>query len=285
MNNFRKIILLLTASLFISKTAYQQDGDNVKSMKVGLNLGVYLSSKSYAQFYDGSPNFAVYQILTNPQIRQSLENTFGYPIKNWTYPINVKYNLGYCIGGHFGVHLDDAASIVLDMNITNLTTNSILAIELDDPSATGVQQNIENAKLIGKEQRFDINLGFENEFYQGEIIRAYGTLGLSGNYIQQMNNELIIRDRMRYSIKRPINFYLPNDKKIDGFGYGAYGSLGIRYPLNEKFTLDLGVNVFFMKNKRFVEEITYKTNYTAEQIAQASKFKFNESVFFRLIWN
>lgn len=253
-----------------------------KRLSIGLNIGGYLPSKSYAQFLDGSHPTGIPRLMNDPMIRPELEEIFGYEILDWSYPANMRYDVNIYMGGYLGLRLDEDFSFIMNLDLMKTTVNQVLLFSLNNPQ--NIQGTFEQTKIRAEEQRFDISIGIENEFNEIGPLEFYAAGGGMVNYSKLTKHELIVRDTRRYNIMRYQYVGLQN-RPYDGFGYGAFGQLGTRYYMNEKFSFDIGLNINVYRNKAYVEDLILDTGYPSAWAEDAAKFKLNGSVYFRMIWN
>ncbi len=272
------LISILFCCFFINTGNSQ----NTKKLSVGMNLGAYLPSKAYAVFLNGQHPNGVNRVLTDQIIRPQLEELFGYPIIDWTFPGNMRYDVNIFGGGYLGLRLDEDVSFIMNFNLLNANVNQPLIISLDNPQNIGGQT--EQAIISAREQRFDVALGIENEFNQIGPLEFYGAGGGMVNYIRLDRHELVVRNTRRYSIMR-LQLVGARNKVYDGFGYGAFGQIGARYYFNEKFSFDLGVEANVIRNKAYVSDLVENTGYSSTLAEDAAKFKLNGNIYFRIIWN
>jgi hypothetical protein len=276
---------LLTIIIIVcSLNAINGLSQSTPSLKIGLNLGVQLPNKSYAQFLNGShPYLGVSRILNDPIIRPQLEELFGYSIIDWDYPANLRYDITLVTGGYFALNLDEDFSFIMNIDLSKAKVTEILVINLDNPQ--NIQGEMEFANITAQEQRFNISLGVENVFNEFGPIKLYAAGGGLVNYIKLEKQELIIRDSRRYSIMRINPGSQFQNAVVDGFGYGLFGQFGVRYGFNEKFSFDLGLTADIFKNKGYVADLVENTGYSSILAEEAARFKLNAGVYFRIIWN
>lgn len=274
-----KQILALLSCILIPCSFYAQDD---KRLSGGLNVGAYLPSKAYAIFLDGSHPTGIPRLMNDPNTRFELEQIFGYDIISWSYPANMRYDVNIYMGGYLALRMDEDFSFIMNLDLMNTSITQTLLFSLNNPQ--NIQGTFEQTTIKAKEQRFDITLGIENEFNQIGPLEFYIAGGGMVNYAKLVKHELIVRESKIYNIMR-YDFTTLLNRPYDGFGYGAFGQLGTRYNTNEKFSFDLGINVNLYQNKAYIEDLVEDTGYSAVLVEDASKFKFNGSLYFRMIWN
>lgn len=276
----KKIRVILGALLvFLSVHINAQEDD--KSLKIGLNLGAYLPSKSYAQFLDGSHPNGVNRILNDPNIRPQLEEALGYPITDWSFPTNMRYNISLFAGGYFGYELNNDVSFVLNTNLTRVSLEQVLLIRLDNPQ--NIQGQFHQGIISADERRFDIALGVETIFNEYGPLDFYAAGGGLVNYTQLEKHELRV-STFNYSIMR-INVVGNQNQVIRGFGYGFFTQFGTRFKFNEQLSVDLGIELNVLTNRAYVNDLVENTGYSEELADKARGFKLNGNAYFRIIWN
>lgn len=281
MTSTKHIIILLFA-LISGSVVFAQNSS--PKLRIGLNLGAQLPNKSYAQFLNGShPFYGVNRVLNDQYIRPELEQLFGYSIIDWNFPANLRYDISLVTGGYFALNLDEDFSFIMNLDLSKAKVTEALVINLDNPK--NIQGEKEIATVTAQEQRFNISLGIENVFNEVGPIKFYAAGGGIVNYIKLEKQELIIRNTRRYSIMRVNPFNQYQNAVVDGFGYGLFGQLGLRYKFNEKFSFDLGLMADVSKNQGYVNDLAENTGYSQVMIDEASRFKLNAGAYFRIIWN
>lgn len=287
----KKIIYLLILLFAVNSNSFSQEEEKetkTKRLKFGLDFGAYFSSKSYSQFLDGSHNSGVAMWLTNTFTKPIIEEKLGYPIKGIEFSGNTSYDISIAAGGYAGYKLREDLSLVFKVNFSILKMNSPVIIELSNPSAfTG---SFVESTVTAQEQRFDFGFGIEKEFEVESKLKPFISFGLNMNYIQlERHNYNVVGNN--YSILRilrvegPLNQQQITYKKIDGFGYGVFSEIAVKYKLKAKYTAAIGVNLMVQSNKQYIEKLGTNSNYNQINLEEAKGFKLNTIAFIRLIWN
>ncbi|GEM_PF-3082023 len=281
----KQMLISLTSLVFFCSLTNKSIGqEESKRLRLGLTMGAFLPSKAYARFLDGSHPNGVNRVLTDPNIRPQLEELFGYEIINWTYPGNMRYDINLYLGGHFSLRMDEDFSFIMNVNLMKTSVNQVLLISLNNPQNIG--GTFEQAMINAVEQRFDLMLGLENEFGDYQGIEFYAAGGGLFNYNQLERHQLVIRNSLRYDIMRPQFIGGQGQRqRYNGYGYGFFANLGLRYPVSQKFTLDLGVEVNLTQNKQYVSDLVENTGYPTAWAEEAGGFKLNGGAYLRMIWN
>lgn len=279
MNTLKATLFLLFSACF--SFVFSQEETELKKFRFAIDLGMDLPNNQYAQFLDGSHPFGVSRVLTNPQIRQKLQNQFGHPIKGWEYSGNNQYSASFFSGVYLGFDVSSSWSVIMKFDLSIIRFSTPLIIELDNPrNFTG---EFERAQVNARERRFGYKLGVQKNIEIQPKLTYYLAPGLGFNYIQLENQELVIRSAS-YDITRIQNAGL-SLQRVDGFGYGFFFDNGLTFLLNEKFTIALGIEGRLTKNSQYVENLTEGTLYLSQNIERAKRFVPSFGAYLRLLWN
>ena len=216
----------------------EQDEDTIKFF-LGANVNVFFPNSNTAVLYSGSPAvtpFNIEYILNDPINQPIFDDFFQGPYQVAEYPLESRYRTAVEIGLHALYKLSDQFSAFLDFNIAQLDYEQFLTIQDDDPNNNIPGPTLLRFPVIGEENRFNLNLGMQYYYYQGENSRAFVSAFANANNISVQSNYIVI-DNIRYDI-----FHLNNnsvDLQPGGNGYGGGIGLGFQFDINERMLADL----------------------------------------------
>ncbi len=246
-----------------------------KTFHLGLYVGVYFANKYSASLYDG------YGYDINGQRNNFATSILNYEINyvygggnggvdqiaallnvapgDWTFnascmPINLRYTPSYLVGLNTRYVIDEKNCILLNINGTKLAVNGKFNIYSKNNSgqinAPGTNNStIQNQfTIVGGEQRLLMQLGYQRHYGKKEKVRLFTDIGM--NIIMakfQKNLAYITNDRgsividLMHTYSQP-NFNYINAKYLVGVGIGVYGSIGVNFNVNPKYTAQLFYN-------------------------------------------
>lgn len=280
--NIKSLLLIIITILPISMLASKEDTAQGKVF-FAVDFGLEVPNNTFSSFLIGNHTFGADRIMTIPENRQQLEQILGYPILGWEYSQNATYQPTIFTGLNLGYRINSSYSILMKFDIAIMRFATPFIIELNNPrNFTG---EFEEASITAREQRFWYSIGLEKKFDSPiPQLKPYLSGGASFNYIQLEEHILQIRD-LRYNIMRVNNLQGLLLQQVDGFGYGVFAEAGAQYKLNQKFTMALGGNFNLQRNKQYVEQLIFNTNYNQTLVEKANGFLPSFNVYFRLIWN
>ena len=246
-----------------------------KTFHLGLYVGAYFANKYSASLYDG------YGYDINGQRNNFITSVLNYEINNnygggnggvdqiaallnvnsgdWVFnescmPINLRYTPAYLIGLNTRYIIDKKHCILLNISGTKLSVNgkfNIYSKTYTGPSTAPSNNNslLENQfTIIGGEQRLMFQLAYQRYYGENEKINFFTDIGLNiimakfqknQAFISNNNGSIIIDLMNTYS--QP-NFNYINAKYLIGVGIGMFGSVGINFNVNPKYTAQLLYN-------------------------------------------
>lgn len=246
-----------------------------KTFHLGLYVGAYFANKYSASLYDGygydingqRNNFATsvlnYEISNNygggnggpDQIAALLNVSPGEWVFNEScMPINLRYTPAYLVGLNTRYIIDEKNSILLNISGTKLSVNgkfNIFSKTYTGPSTVPGTSNslaLNQFTIVGGEQRLLFQLGYQRYYGKNEKINLFTDIGLNiimakfqknQAFISNNNGSIIIDLMNTYS--QP-NFSYINAKYLVGVGIGMFGSLGVNFNMNPKYTVQLLYN-------------------------------------------
>ncbi len=249
------IIGILYSFILASSTAYSQKGaynymdqqEDTARFFVGANLGAFFANKNTAEVYSGSRNvtqFGIPTILENRFYQPTFDAYFKYPYTVEEYPFDVKYRPAFELGLHAGYNINKRIALFLDFNIAQLDVEQFFTIAIDDPTNQLVGPTLEQYALFGEENRINLNVGTQFNFFESAQSKAYVSLFVNMNDVDMRRNYIVI-DETQYEIYH-INDEQP-DLRLGGIGYGGGAGLGYRFHLADQVLADIYYNLIYTR--------------------------------------
>lgn len=266
------ILCICQANLQAQDEEYYDDYIEKDTSKffIGFNLGVYFPNNNTADLYTGRPDvtsYGIQHIFNQPFNRQVFDEYFDAPYQVAEYTFEPRYKTAVELGLHMGYQIDPDISFFLDFNIAQLDFEQFFTVQVDDPNRRVPEPRLDRFAIIGEENRFNLNLGTQINYFQGESSIAY--LGLFGNINNtEVQSNFIIIDNVEYNI-----FHQNNnepDLQPGGIGYGGGMGLGFKFQIGARVWADL----------------TYNAIYTQINLTeQFNKFGLQNTIGMRMIWD
>lgn len=266
------ILLFFSTALLAQEDLYDLSEEEKDTSKIffGFNLGVYFPNNNTADLYTGRPDVTSYgieQIFNQPQNRQIFDDYFQAPYQIAEYPFEPRYKTAVELGFHMGYALHPDLSVYLDFNIAQLDFEQFFTVQIDDPTNRLPEPRLERFAIIGEENRFNLNIGFQYNYFKGETSMAY-VAGFANLNNTEMQSNYIVIDNIEYSI-----FHQNNDQpdlQPGGIGNGGGFGLGFKFEFSERIWADL----------------TYNAAYTRINLTeQFNEYGLQNSIGIRVIWD
>lgn len=249
------IIGILLSLILVSSGAKSQEGaynymdqqEDTTRFFVGANLGAFFANKNTAEVYSGTPSvtrFGIPTILTNRFYQPTFDAYFQYPYTVEEYPFDVKYRPAFELGLHAGYNINNKIALFLDFNIAQLDVEQFFTIAIDDPTNQMIGPTLEQYALFGEENRLNLNVGTQLNFFESAQSKAYVSLFVNMNDVDMRRNYIVI-DETQYEIYH-INDEQP-DLRLGGIGYGGGAGLGYRFHLADQVLADIYYNLIYTR--------------------------------------
>lgn len=253
-----------------------QGYERSKTFHMGLYVGALFANKYTASLYDG------YGYDINGQRNTFATSIMNYEINyvygggnggvdqiaallnvspgDWIFnegcmPLNLRYTPAYVVGLNTRYIIDDKSCILLNVNGSKLSVNgkfNIYSKTYTGPATVpGSNSNtqIQNQfTIVGGEQRLMFQLGYQRHYGKNQKVNFFTDLGLDvvmakaqkhQAFMSTANGSIIIDLMQSYS--QP-NFSYLNAKYFVGVGIGTFGSIGVNFNVNPKYTAQLFYN-------------------------------------------
>lgn len=243
----------------------EYEEDSIRGFSFGLNLGVYFANKNTANFYNGAGSqnefidvnevrgYSIEERLGatdniffdqtyNEVVQQVGNGATGFTVPYDSYPQNMRYNPSFLVGLHIKYNFNRYSALIFNINTMRIRTSDKFSLQFfGGPIPQNQQNDVRLYTITGTEQRFNLNLGYRQGWMMGDYSNFYLQAGGSMLGSQFEKNELLLNESLRYDLfvgiqNQQINVAAQQRTDI---GFGAYGSMGLEFWFNGKYTMDL----------------------------------------------
>ncbi len=254
-----------------------------KGFHVGMLVGAYFANKYTASSYDGygfdfdgnrnsfETSFMNTKIIhqyggyDNNSQPDQIAAVLGVDYHTWTFdesnmPVNMRYAPAFILGLQGRYTADRKNAILLNLNAVKLTINGNFTILLpQQANSTQVNNRIQTFGIKGGEQRLLFQAGYQHLFGESETFNFFLEGGLNVTLAKFDKNEILINGLYIDLMSNYFPAGYPNTivKKPIGWGFGAFGGMGLNISLNPKCTVQLVYNPTY-ENIRIVPNARLK---------------------------
>lgn len=232
-----------------------------KKSKIGWevsgNFGVYQANKYHAKFYNGAPqnvnnlnfifsNYYWYQDIKDQIIIHAQRDSFLIS----DYPADIKYDASMHVGFSARYNFSEEITMNISFNYSKLQVRDVIALEVIPPFSGAVESYV-YCNLFGIEGRTNIDVGGLYTFSPEKDMTPFAEMGLNVNSTHVKKHMMQLYDRefnmvniygsSNYVPGAPLNEY---DIRQGGIGFGTYISGGMRYALNDQFSMELAAIIY-----------------------------------------
>lgn len=230
-----RILLLFAALLF----SYSGSAQKEKTIFFGVNVGVKIANKNYAQRYAGwYPIAGSIGHLETLLLQQNNYNTIytmlgdkDFQLAYDGYPLNMRYTPGLVTGVQVGYNIGPGLQANLDANFNKLKVKDVFTMEVFDPGNFTTEPTIAIGQLYAEESRFNGRFNFD---FIAEGDKVNFIIGLSGLFIAwRMDEHIAMYNSYTmplFSVHNPTNNI---STRTSGQGWGAGVNLGLEYRFAE----------------------------------------------------
>lgn len=247
-------------SLILHKGAYDFEPLEKKSKigwEVSGNFGVYQANKYHAKFYNGEPqnvnnlnyifsNYYWYQDIKDQIIIHEQRDSFLIS----DYPADIKYDAAMHVGFSARYNFSEEITMNISFNYSKLQVRDVIALEVIPPFSGAVESFV-YCNIFGTEGRTNIDVGGMYTFSPEKNLTPFAEMGLNVNSTHVKKHMMHLYDRefnlvniygsSNYVPGTPLNEY---DIRQGGIGFGTYISGGMRYALNDQFSMELAAIIY-----------------------------------------
>lgn len=221
------------------------------------NFGVYKANKYQAQFYNGGPENVntIDYVFSNYYWNQEITDLMVTNVNRDSFfiaaiPYDIKYDASMYVGFSARYNFSNEMAMNFSFNFAKLTTRDMVVLEVWPPYSGAVESYV-YCGIFGQEARTNIDAGFLYTFSPEKPFTGFAEMGLNINSTHVKKSFIQIFDR-EYNL---INLYgsssyVPNtpltemEVRQGGIGFGTYISPGIRYVMNQQFSMELAGLVY-----------------------------------------
>ncbi len=245
-------LLLLLAGV---SARSQIDSTNL-GWKIGLNAGYYIASRHTAGFYSGHDhNENTISFVFNNKYH--FQEIMGLLHASDTFrleglPERMRYTPTMMVGFLFRNNFSEDKAWFIQFNQVRLRTSDFYTIEVDPKPNIAIFPDLRSFSIIGEENRYHIDLGYSQEFaLRSPMYRPFIDAGITFTNTRVRSHKIRIEEK-QYSL---INVYgsqnyVPNtdlqtfEVIQGGVGFGGFFNLGMKFYVNEYFSLDPVVHLY-----------------------------------------
>lgn len=237
----------------------EQEDENpwpLNRFEYGLNFGAYFANKYSANFYNGTPGNVnnIDYVLKNPTWFRDIKISLGVGETDTStqvtvdgYPTNMHYNVAFSGGLFLRVNFDRRNGVFLQANYAQLRAADVVTLLVYNPYAPWALPDYRLEKVIGKEGRVMIDLGYQRSFPLKSRINLFVQAGATMCYTQVIQSNFIVEGRSYNLVNVYGNqVYVPNTNQQtlnvnqNAFGFGGYLGVGAGIPLTDMFGVEPG---------------------------------------------
>lgn len=260
-NTFVRNTLLAMVLIFPGvRLMSQVDSSNI-GWKISLNTGLFISSNYPASFYNGSEandnkmSFILNNQYYRNEILSILEASDTFRLHG--LPVHMRYNPAMMVGFSFRNNYSENKAWFLQFNQARLKAADRYTLEVDPKPFIATDPDLRTFMIWGEEQRFLFDFGLSREFeISSPMFRPYIDIGVSLSNTVVKANKIFVGER-EFSL---INIYgnqpyIPNSNLqtfiVDqgGIGFGGFVNAGIKFYVNEYFSIDPTVHIYAATTK------------------------------------
>lgn len=253
---FSGLILLIIFNNVYSETLPEDSIKQGIGLHYGINIGAFWANDYQANFYSGIPGNidSIGLIFSNPyyceQIKRELNDTFRLV----ELPGKMNYEPAIQIGFYTAYNYTESMGIMLQFNYTKLRAKDVFLLGIGAQPTYLTFDELQTYPVWGVEERINIDAGITKTFNSGNNTNLFLEGGLNFNNTKVKEHKILVGSQ-EFSL---INIYgdspyTPNTQlqtyaiRLGGLGYGGFINGGIKFLVNEKFSLDIGGGFMWSK--------------------------------------
>jgi hypothetical protein len=254
----------------VNKPDSQIEEDDTKgiSFAYGMNLGSYFAFQGTANYYNGSGQYGLEQLINSSYQYNKIRQDLTYDFQLHELPQNMRYNPAMMLGFFGKLQFNKIWGLIGEFNYVRLRTEDQFTLLLDRYSS--IQgDNIERYAIRGEEERIDLRIGIQinrpsRHFYIHPFVEA--GLGITDTEVKRNTASIAGQS---YRLNRPANPRNTLYERDYGMSVGGYASMGVKMEVNPHFHLTLA----------------YSGQHTKINLGDNDTFGWQHSLFIRLNLN
>jgi hypothetical protein len=253
--------LLCLLIITLSHHAFSQDNDEEENKGLKFNYGGYVggifANSGTAAFYNGAGDNSIERVLQNQKIREEIMFEINHTYELGEVPQTMNYKFTNSIG--FQVSVDIAKDLSLGLNMGYAKLQTVDQFKLNYTNLAIDHLTFDTyylGTIMGEEKRYLIDLQLEKAFELSEQMSAFAGLAINMNNVIVTKSAIQIGE-LEYNIKTDYTNYISQDhitgpvydiqQGAVGVGGMAYG--GVKIHVNDYFSLDPGLRVYYSQNR------------------------------------
>ena len=241
----------LTTLILCVAAITQLHAQNREGLNYGLRIGALFANNKTAEYFNGGTNSlnAINYILSYPEYHDQISNYFNsdFSLVNPNYPAIMRYKPSLQIGGTLQYFFNEKFAFITTVNLAKVRSQGVFQIRLAaPPQPPQMGDNLQKGIVTSTENRFGFEFGahycklLENSpvspFIEGGALVA--ALAASSNAIEIGDFSYTLYNKSNGNTESNHNY----------FGYGAFASVGAKFPIEGKATIMLS---FDMRGVKF----------------------------------
>ena len=245
----------------------EEDGaSGFEGVSFGLNVGSYFASRNTANFYNGAcmyptdelfggvqcvtiaerldPNVFIndYRNILNNINNSTSSQATAFSVPFDSYPLNMRYNPAMYVGFQMKYAWSRTSSMIFNLNAVRLRAVDQFTLQFFGTTVVDGQNDVRLFQIYGREQRFNLNLGYRQGFEMGDQSNFYVQFGGSmlGTSVQENQIRIAGNDYSLFMYTMNINQQVAYQARTN-VGFGFYIAPGFEFIVNNKYGFDLGL--------------------------------------------
>lgn len=237
-----------------------------EGVSFGLNIGSYFASRNTANFYNGAcmyatdelaggvrcvtiaerldPNVFIndYRNILNNINNATTSQATGFSVPFDSYPLNMRYNPAMYVGFQMKYAWSRTSSMIFNLNAVRLRAVDQFTLQFFGTTVVDGQNDVRLFQIYGREQRFNVNLGYRQGFEMGPQSNFYLQFGGSmlGTSVQENQIRIAGNDYSLFMYTLNVNQQVAYQARTN-VGFGFYIAPGFEFIVNGKYGFDLGL--------------------------------------------
>lgn len=243
--------------------SHKQKEDRIIRFDYGMNFGFYMANGATANYYNGTGQRSLEQVLSFSNNYNRIRNELGYDFSLHSLPMKMSYKPAVMLGFFGSLNFNPRAGIMAEFNYARLKAEDRFSLEIE--RVVFIEgDNIELYPIYGTEERLDLRFSFQYTFLSKKsYLHPFFEAGVSITDTKVKENRVRIHSQS-FSLHIPQTGLIY--ERDYGIGFGGFITAGLKLDVNEQFALWLG----------------YSANYSRINLGVNEKFLLQHALFLRL---
>lgn len=237
--------------------------ERVLRFDYGMNFGFYMANGATANYYNGTGQRSLEQVLSFSNNYNRIRNELGYDFSLHSLPMKMSYKPAVMLGFYGSINFNPRAGIMAEFNYARLKAEDRFSLEIE--RVVFIEgDNIELYPIYGTEERLDLRFSFQYTFLSKKsYLHPFFETGVSITDTKVKENRVRIHSQS-FSLHIPQTGLIY--ERDYGIGFGGFATAGLKLDVNEQFALWLG----------------YSANYSRINLGVNERFLLQHTLFLRL---